>query len=217
MEWIIIGVVALVVVLFFLIMKAKNTLVIRKNKVKNSWANVDVQLQRRCDLIPNLVEVVQSFATHELQIIESIVEARKGYLESQDMKEKLAMNEQLSSQLKSLFIISENYPDLKSDAHFLQLQSALTEIEEDISYARQFYNDAVTIYNNKIQLFPHSMIASMFNFKEEQLFTAVKGAEKAPQININIKRKTKYNQCPVCGASVSEGETDCKYCNSKLT
>ena len=182
MEWIIIDAVLLVVILFFLIMKAKNTLVMRKNKVKNSWANVDVQLQRRCDLIPNLVEVVQSFATHELQILESIVEARKGYLESQDMKEKLAMNEQLSSQLKSLFVISENYPDLKSDAHFLQLQSALTEIEEDISYARQFYNDAVLKYNNACQQFPSSIIAKMFGFNEEVFFEAPASERAVPEV-----------------------------------
>lgn len=193
-----------------------NDIVKKKNKVKNSWANIDAQLQRRFDLVPNLVEIVNGYATHEMQVLESVAAARSGYLSAHNNKEKLAVNEQLTSGLKSLYVVAESYPDLKSNVNFLKLQSTLAEIEEDLSYARQFYNDAVTIYNNKIQLFPGSMIASMFNFQEEAFFDAVKEAEVAPKIKIETKRYSKYQQCPICGASVNREDNVCKYCGCSL-
>ena len=193
-----------------------NKLVKKKNKVRNSWANIDAQLQRRFDLIPNLVEIVNGYATHEFQVIESIAAARNGFLGAHNASEKIAMNEQLTANLKSLYVVVENYPDLKTNVNYLKLQDVLAEIEEDLSYARQFYNDAVTIYNNSIQSFPSNMIAAMFNFQEETFFKAVKGAEIAPKIKIETRRYSKYSQCPVCGADVDREDNNCRYCGCSL-
>jgi LemA protein len=193
--------------------KAYNDLVTKRNKVKNSWAHVDAQLQRRFDLIPNLVEIVKGFAIHERRILESVTASISEYVNASNNQEKIAANAQLTSLLKSLYAATDNYPQLKSDAHFLQLQSALTEIEEDISYARQFYNDAVTIYNNQLMTFPSNMIASKYGFKEEKHFDAVKEAEIAPKIQLQYTTK---RECPVCGAPVDSGDINCKYCGSSL-
>ena len=219
MGWIVIiglVVVAIIVVAVFSI-SAYNELVKLRNKTKNSWAHIDAQLQRRFDLIPNLVEIVKGFVTHEKQILENVMAAREEYIKAITNSEKLVINEQLSSNLKSLFHITESYPELKSSAHFLQLQSALTEIEEDISYARQFYNDSVTIYNNKLMMFPYNMIASKYNFKEEVYFDANKAAESTIKIDFSEKPRSKYAQCPNCGASVEDiYSTNCKYCGRSL-
>lgn len=202
--FIIIGII--VFILIFVIV-TYNKLIKLRNKVKNSWAHIDAQLQRRFDLIPNLVEVVRNFAEHEQKLLENVIAIRSEYFNANTNQEKLAMDAQLTSLLKSLYNISEHYPNLRSNRNFLQLQEALTEIEEDISYARQFYNDAVTIYNNKLMYFPSNIIASMFNFKEEVLFDAVKGAEIAPTI-----RFKKIDKCPNCGASISNNSNICEYC-----
>jgi LemA protein len=213
MKWtIVIGLLIIVVVIGFLI-KTYNELVTRRNKVKNSWAHIDAQLQRRFDLIPNLVEIVRGVAIHERQIFESMANVVDRYAQSNTNAEKLAVNESLTSNLKSLYGIAAHYPELKSNANFLQLQSALTEIEEDISYARQFYNDAVTIYNNQLMSFPSNMIAKNFHFQEEDLFDAAKEAENAPKIQIQYTTKT---QCPICGAAVVANEVNCKYCGCSL-
>lgn len=193
--------------------KIYNDLVKRRNKVKNSWAHVEAQLQRRFDLIPNLVETVRGFAVHEKQILENVTSVIGQYMNAHTSQEKLAVDAQLTSHLKSLYNVANHYPQLKSDIHFLQLQSALAEIEEDISYARQFYNDAVTIYNNQLMIFPNNIIAAKYGFKEEMLFDAVKEADVAPQINLRYHTKS---QCPVCGADVSASENNCRYCGCSL-
>lgn len=198
----------------FVMVSKYNELVKSKNKVKNAWAHIEAQLQRRFDLVPNLVETVKAFAEHERQLIESVVAARGGFMNAHSAQEKMEMDAQLSANLKSLFVMVENYPQLKADAHFMQLQSALTEIEEDISYARQFYNDAVTLYNNQLMMFPSNIIASAFNFKEEVLFTAVKGASIAPKV---VLQTVKYVKCPVCEATVDGSSLQCKYCGCNLT
>ena len=187
MGWIIgigIGVifVALIVIAIVLVISTYNKLVVLRNKARNSWAQVDAQLQRRFDLIPNLVETVKGFAAHEKQLLENVTASRGGYLNAQTNQEKIAMNEQLTTHLRSLYVVTENYPQLKSDVNFLKLQASLAEIEEDIVYARQFYNDAVTIYNNKLMTFPNNIIAGMFSFKEEALFNAVQEAKVAPKV-----------------------------------
>lgn len=191
---------------------AYNELVTRRQKVKNAWAHIDAQLQRRFDLIPNLVETVKSFAVHEKNIVESVETIRQIYIQAQTNKEKMSLDAQLNAQLRYLYSAMEQYPQLQSNANFLQLQSALTEIEEDISYARQFYNDAVTIYNSKLMTFPSNIIASKHGFTEEALFDAVKAAEKAPQVFFVTK-----NQCPVCGAAVDGTRPTCMHCGSSLT
>lgn len=188
-----------------------NNLIKLRNKVKNSWAHIDTQLQRRFDLIPNLVEIISGYAEHEKQILEKVSSIRSEYMNAHTNEQKLAMDAQLTMLLNSLYTISNKNPRLKSNANFLQLQSALTEIEEDISYARQFYNDAVTIYNNKLMYFPNNIIASMFNFKEEVLFDAEKAAESAPKIRLK-----KIHRCPVCAATITNDSNNCEYCGCSL-
>ena len=192
--------------------KSYNDLVTKKNKVKNSWGHIEAQLQRRFDLVPTLVETVKGYAIHERQIIDNVVAARTGYMSAMSSKEKLMMDATLNSQLSSLYTIVEGYPQLKADAQFLKMQEALTEIEEDISFARQFYNDAVTIYNNQLMSFPSNIIANKHGFKEEAMFDAVQAADIAPKIDMRYTTKSK---CPVCGAAVN-GNTTCKYCGSSL-
>ena len=191
--------------------KIYNDLVSRRNKVKNSWAHIDAQLQRRFDLIPNLVEIVRGVANQEKQFLDGITNVVDKYLRAQSNSEKLEMDAQLSSQLSNLRMIVQNYPQLQSNRNFLQLQEALTEIEEDISYARQFYNDAVTLYNNELQKFPNNMIAQKYNFTEEPLFKAAQGAEQAPKIYFKS-----HKQCPVCGAVSADNEPNCKHCGCSL-
>lgn len=191
-----------------------NNLVKLKNKVKNSWSNIDVQLQRRFDLIPNLVQTIEACAEHERQIVDNVTAVRQLFLDAINHQDKIKANKELSSQLSKLYAISSNYPQLKSNANFLQLQNSLSEIEEDITYARQFYNDAVTIYNNKLMSFPSNIIAAAFNFKEEELFDAVPTAETTPVIH--FKRHSKYSHCPNCGAAVPEDTANCKFCGTSL-
>ena len=178
----IIGAVVVVAIIVFVIV-TYNSLVQLRNKVKNAFAQIDTQLQRRFDLIPNLVETVKGFATHEKELLENVAASRSGYINASSNGEKMAMNNQLTSNLRSLFAVSENYPELKSNTNFLQLQDELSETEDKITYARQFYNDAVTIYNNKIQTFPNNMIAGMFGFKEEELFNSVEDAKEVPRVS----------------------------------
>lgn len=178
--WIIGGVV--VVAIFVFVITIYNDLVRLRNKVKNAFAQIDTQLQRRFDLIPNLVETVKGFATHEKELLENVAASRSGYMNASSNGEKLAMNNQLTSNLRSLFAVAENYPELKANTNFLKLQDELSETEDKVTYSRQFYNDAVTIYNNKIQMFPGNMIAGIFGFKEEELFNTDDEAKEAPRV-----------------------------------
>ena len=189
-----------------------NKLIKLRNKVKNSWAHIDAQLQRRFDLIPNLVEAVKGYVEHEQHILENVEKTRGNYLHAVSNEEKMIVNTELSSCLNELYGISSKYPRLKANVNFLKLQEALTEIEEDISYARQFYNDAVTIYNNALMSFPYNIIANKYNFKEEKLFNAVSGAEKAPKIRFKDRGAT----CKVCGATISNNDDNCPYCGCAL-
>lgn len=202
----IIGIITIIVAFSIL---TYNNLVERKNKVKNSWAHIDAQLQRKFDLIPNLVETVKGFASHEKQVLETTTSIIREYGNTHTNKEKLAVDAQLNSCLKSLYVVAENYPMLKSNAQFLKLQETLTEIEEDITYARQFYNDAVTIYNNELMSFPNNIIANIFKFEEEELFDAFKSED--PTLRIHFK-----TNCPVCGATIAENSSSCQYCGASL-
>ena len=181
--WIIGGVVvAIVIAVIAFVIKTYNGLVRLRNKVKNAFAQIDTQLQRRFDLIPNLVETVKGFATHEKELLENVTASRNGYAHASSNGEKMAMNNQLTSSLRSLFAVVENYPDLKANTNFLKLQDELSETEDKITYARQFYNDAVTIYNDKIQMFPGNMVAGIFGFREEELFNTVEDAKEVPKV-----------------------------------
>lgn len=178
--WIIAGVVIAIVLVF--VITTYNELVRLRNKVKNAFSQIDTQLQRRFDLIPNLVETVKGFATHEKELLENVAASRSGYMNASSNGEKLAMNNQLTSNLRSLFAVAESYPELKANTNFLKLQDELSETEDKVTYSRQFYNDAVTIYNNKIQMFPGNLIAGIFGFKEEELFNIVDEAKEAPRV-----------------------------------
>ena len=181
--WIIGGVIIVVVIaVLAFVIKTYNELVRLRNKVKNAFAQIDTQLQRRFDLIPNLVETVKGFATHEKELLENVTASRNGYAHASSNGEKMAMNNQLTSSLRSLFAVVENYPDLKANTNFLKLQDELSETEDKITYARQFYNDAVTIYNDKIQMFPGNIVAGMFGFREEELFNTDDDAKAAPKV-----------------------------------
>ena len=180
MGWII-AIVVLVIIIGWVI-STYNGLVQLRNKVKNAFAQIDAQLQRRFDLIPNLVETVKGYAGHEKEVLENVAASRSGYMHASSNEQKLEMNNQLTSTLKTLFAVAENYPELKANTNFMSLQEELSETEDKIVYSRQFYNDAVTIYNNKIQMFPGNIIAGIFGFKEEALFDAVAEANTAPRV-----------------------------------
>lgn len=225
MGLIIIGVVlavilVLVIVVAVFVIVTYNQLVQSRNKVKNSFAQIDAQLQRRFDLLPNLVDTVERVASHEKKIIQNVAAARKGYLSSNDAREKIAMNNQLSTTLKSLFVISESYPELKANANFMHLQEELSETEDKVTFARQFYNDAVTIYNNKLQMFPANIVAGMFGFKEEELFNLADDASMMPQLwddnALTDEEKERYPQkCPHC-LGVLDGHRECPYCGARV-
>lgn len=177
-------VVILVVIVGFVI-ATYNELVQLRNKVKNAFSQIDTQLQRRFDLIPNLVETVQGFASHEKELLENVTASRSGYINAGTNQEKLAMNNQLTAGLRSLFAVAESYPELKSNTNFLNMQEELSDTEDKIMFSRQFYNDAVTMYNNKIQMFPGSIIAGMFGFTEEELYDADEKANEVPRVKFN--------------------------------
>ncbi len=177
---IIIAVVVGLLVLFFI--GTYNMLVRSRNRVQNGWHQIDVQLKRRIDLIPNLVETVKGYAAHERVIFEEIAEARQQAIGAKGPAEAAKANNQLSETLKTLFAVVENYPDLKANQNFLRLQEELAHTENKISFARQFYNDVVMDYNNRVQMFPSSIIAGMFGFKLAEFYTVPEAEREAPKV-----------------------------------
>lgn len=179
---IIIIVVVFIILFVLLAISYKNKFVILFNRVKNAWSQIDVHLQRRLDLIPNLVETVKGYASHEKGTLESVIAARNQYVSANSVKEKMEVSNQLSGMLRQLFALSEAYPDLKANTNFLELQDQLKEVEDKIAFARQFYNDTVTKYNQSIQVFPASLFAGFFHYIEEPLFQAAANAQAAPKV-----------------------------------
>jgi LemA protein len=178
--WILIGV-AVIAILWFV--GAYNGFVRLKNQVKNSWAQIDVQLKRRTDLIPNLIETVKGYAKHEKEVLENVTKARTALMRAGDNVKKAAEAENmLSGTLKSLFAVAENYPDLKANTNFLQLQEELSGTESKIAAARQYYNDMVMSYNTKRESFPSNIIAGMFNFGEKDLFEIAEAERAVPKV-----------------------------------
>lgn len=165
--WIIL---AIVVVFVIAIIGMYNSLVQSKIKVDNAWSQIDVQLQRRFDLIPNFVETVKGYMTHEKETFTKISELRASWANTQSVYEKANLDNQLSTALKTIMAVSENYPELKSNQNFADLSEELRNTENKISFSRQFYNDTVTMYNTKLQVFPSNIIAGIFNFKAHDLF-----------------------------------------------
>ena len=164
-----------VIVLFIIFLY--NSLISLRNQVKNSWAQIDIQLKRRNDLIPNLIETVKGYMKHEKSVLENVTKARSAILKADTVEGKAKASNMLSQTLKSLFAVSENYPQLKANENFMQLQEELTGTENKIAYSRQHYNDMVMVFNTKIETFPNSIFANQLNFKKEASFEAT-GQEK---------------------------------------
>ncbi len=171
--------VAILVVLFIILY---NGLVGKRNKLLNQWSQVEVQLKRRFDLIPNLVEAVKGYATHEREALEAVTESRTKFMAAGTNAEKMEADSQLSGVLSRLFAVAESYPELKANTNFLQLQEQLADAENKIAFARQFYNDVVMEYNNAVAMFPSSLIAGIVGFKPEMFFQAEQAVYEAPKV-----------------------------------
>lgn len=169
MLWIIL---AILVVLVIAVIGMYNGLVQSKIKVDNAWSQIDVQLQRRFDLIPNFVETVKGYMAHEKETFEKIAALRTSWANTNSVSEKAKLDNELSTSLKTIMAVSESYPELKANQNFSDLSEELRNTENKISFSRQFYNDAVTMYNTKLQVFPSNIIAGMFNFTARDLFKA---------------------------------------------
>lgn len=176
---------AVLVVLGFIVAGVYNGLVQGEESVQNSFANIDVQLQRRNDLIPNLVTTVKGYAAHEEQVINSVTEARARMMGAGTIDEKIAADNELSSALSRLIAISEAYPELKANENFLSLQDELAGTENRIAVSRKDYNDAVMAYNRKLRSFPTNMLAGIFGFEKYNAFTADAGASQVPSVNFD--------------------------------
>ena len=159
-----------VILIFFIV--TYNGLVTARQKVRNAWSQIDVQLQRRFDLIPNFIETVKGYMAHEKDTLTKVTELRTSWANANTVNEKAELNNQLSSTLKTIMAVSENYPDLKANQNFLDLQEELRNTENKISFSRQFYNDSVTSYNTKLEVFPSNLVANWFKFTSETLFAA---------------------------------------------
>ena len=168
----------LIILLAVVIVVIYNGLVRLRNQVKNAWSQIDVQLKRRHNLIPNLVETAKGYMKHERETLESVTNARAKAVGAQGVGDTAQAEGALSAVLRQFMAVAENYPDLKANQNFLALQEELTSTENKIAFARQFYNDSVMGYNNKIQMFPSNIIAGMFNFKEEEFFEIEDAAER---------------------------------------
>ncbi|QQS43696.1 LemA family protein [Candidatus Roizmanbacteria bacterium] len=149
-----------------------NSLVVLKTRIQEALSGIDVQLKRRADLIPNLVETVKGYAKHEKEVFENVTKARSALMNAQGMQEKAEANDMLTGALKSLFAVAEAYPDLKANTNFQDLQRQLEDTEDKVAYSRQFYNSNVLDYNAKIQMFPSNIVAGLFGFKSFEFFKA---------------------------------------------
>ena len=173
--------IGIVVILLIAFIAIYNSLVRLRNQVKNAWAQIDVQLKRRYDLIPNLMETVKGYMKHERETLEAVTKARNlaQQLASSGAGERAKVEGELSSALSRLFALAESYPDLKANQNFLALQEELASTENKISFSRQFYNDSVLKYNNQTQMFPSNLIASMTGFKPGEFFEVAVAEERA--------------------------------------
>ena len=177
--WVLLGVVALLLVFLIAIY---NRLVKFRNRIEAAWAQIDVQLKRRYDLIPNLVETVKGYAAHERQTLEAVIEARKQAIAARGVEDQAQAENMLTGALRQLFALSEAYPDLKANQNFLALQEELTGTEGRIAFSRQFYNEQVLAYDNTLEQFPTNIVAGMFNFEPKPYFEAEEVSRTAPRV-----------------------------------
>ncbi|HEX7042964.1 MAG TPA: LemA family protein [Patescibacteria group bacterium] len=177
--WIILGI---IVVLGLFIWSTYNSLITAKIRVQEAFSHIDVQLKRRSDLIPNLVETVKGYAKHEKEVLEELTKARTSLMSAKGVEEKAKANNQLADTLKSLFAVSENYPNLKANQNFLELQEELSDTENKVAYARQFYNSTVMDFNTKLQVFPTNIFGGMLKFTPAEFFAATEEEKKEVKV-----------------------------------
>ncbi len=177
--WILIGVAALLIIIFA---GYYNRFTVLSNRIENSLGQIDVQLKRRADLIPNLIETVKGYAKHEKEAIKTVTDARKALVGAKGVEEKIKADRQLESALKTIFAIAEGYPDLKANTNFLELQKELAATEDRVAYSRQFYNDSILSYNNKCKTFPGRVFAGLYNFKEKKYLQIAEAERKAVKV-----------------------------------
>lgn len=180
-------IVIILVVICIIVVSMYNNLVSLRQRVQNAWSQIDVQLKRRFDLIPNLQETVKGYLAHESETFSKIAELRTAWASSNTVAEKAEISNQLTDALKTIMAVSENYPDLKASESFLGLQDELRNTENKIAYSRQFYNDTVTMYNTKLEMFPSNLIAKAFNFKASELFE-VKDEQEKQNVKIDFSK-----------------------------
>lgn len=180
--WLIV-VLVIVILLVLWVVATYNSLVTFRNRVKDAWSQIDVQLKRRFDLIPNLVETVKGYTKHESETLENVIKARNTYMSATLPEDQMKADGELTKAVSKLFALAESYPDLKANTNFNELQKELNETENKIAMSRQFYNDIVMQYNNKVEMVPSNIIANMFHFKKEAFFEA----EKAERENVQVK------------------------------
>lgn len=181
MIWLVV-IIAIVVVIGSWLAGTYNSLVNLRNMVKDQWAQIDVHLKRRADLIPNVVETVKGYASHEKETLDAVISARNKAVSANTVEEEMKANGELTNALGRLFAVAESYPDLKANANFMELQNTLKDTEDKIAFARQFYNDAVLKYKNKLEMFPTNIVASMFGFKPELFFEASDAEKEVPKV-----------------------------------
>lgn len=181
--------IAVVVLLVLFLWMTYNSLVALRERIREALSSIDVQLKRRTDLIPNLIESVKGYAKHEKEVFEQVTEARSAIMKAGSPHEKAEANNMLEGALKSLFAVAEAYPDLKANENFMHLQQELTDTENKISYSRQFYNSNVLEYNTKIKTFPTLLIANQFGFKEEEFFEANEEERKNIKVDFTSEEK----------------------------
>jgi len=180
--WLIV-VIAVVVIVILWFIGTYNKLVVLRNRVKDQWAQIDVQLKRRADLIPNLVETVKGYAKHEKSTLEDVVQARNTFASAKTPEEEMKASGELTQALSRLMVLSESYPELKANQNFMSLQNDLKDAEDKISTMRQFYNDTVLKYNNKIEVIPSNIVARMFHFEKKAFFEAVGEERNVPTVS----------------------------------
>ena len=178
----IIAIVVVVLILLYVV-STYNTLVRLRNRVRDQWAQIEVQLKRRFDLIPNIVETVKGYAKHENNTLKGVVEARNKFNVASTPEDEMKASNELTGAVRQLFALSEAYPELKANQNFIELQKSLEETENKISTSRQFYNDTALTLNNKVEMFPSNIIAKLFGFKKEAFFEAEPEAKNAPKVS----------------------------------
>ncbi len=178
---VIIIIIGILILLFIFVISTYNSLVVLKNKVKDSWANRCV-IKRRADLIPNLVETVKGYAAHEKETLEAVIQARNSFTNASTKEDEIKANGEITNALTRLFALSEAYPDLKANENFISLQNDLKDSEDKISVSRQYYNDTVLQYKNKLEMFPSNIIAGIFNFKPESFFEIAENEREVPKV-----------------------------------